>query len=191
MNQKHERPWLEGTTAAVGDTSEQADPIAPTPVVTTKPEAADHPEGAATIAPQELAATSSVLSDGFEREAPPADASRAFRDQDIALLYRIRRRLIGRLLIVCKFAGGHLVKPDALVGAAYIAMSAARATLAPDQAEILRTVMDLAIAMIYLAKPYLHKDERLQSRIEHYADRKWHGLFMCWPDETTGGRLRH
>ena len=50
MSQEHERPWLEGAKAAVGETSQQVDPTAPTPAVTTQPEASELPEGAVTLA---------------------------------------------------------------------------------------------------------------------------------------------
>ena len=58
MSQEHERPWLEGAKAAVGETSQQVDPIAPTPAVTTQPDASELPKGAVTLADalRELAA---------------------------------------------------------------------------------------------------------------------------------------
>ena len=45
MIEKHERPWLEGAKAAVGETSEQVDPTAPLDSVKGQPEAAELPSG--------------------------------------------------------------------------------------------------------------------------------------------------
>jgi hypothetical protein len=78
-------------------------PIAPPAAVNGQSEAADQPEGVATAALQEVAATLPVLSGEVEREASPAEACRAFRNQDIARLCGIRNPLIRILVIVCKF----------------------------------------------------------------------------------------
>jgi hypothetical protein len=51
-------------------------------------------------------------------------------------------------------------------GAIHFAKSVACATPAPSKAEVFITVAAWAIAMIYLVKPDLQKDERLQCRIE-------------------------
>jgi hypothetical protein len=124
-----------------------------------EPEAALNPGAVATIDPQELAATSPVLSDDFEHEARRAEVTGTFRNQVTARLRGIRLRLIGRLLTLCKFAVGRVMKPDALVSAAYIAMSVTRATLPPNTAETFTTVMYLAIAVIHLVAPHFPKDE--------------------------------
>jgi hypothetical protein len=51
------------------------------------------------------------------------------------------------------------MKPDALVGAAYIAMSVAHATLSPNPREIFVAAMYLAIAVIHLVAPYFPEDD--------------------------------
>jgi hypothetical protein len=113
MTGKHERPWLEGAKAAVGETSQQVDPIAPTPVVTTQPEAAELPEGVVTLADalRELAATLPVLRDVLKRQAPPAVPPLAYRKGEAARMVGISPRLVERLL-----AAGKFPRPDAHAG---------------------------------------------------------------------------
>ena len=69
---KHERPWLEGAKAAVGDTSEQVDPTAPPAPVTVQPEAADRPDGVKPLAAvlQDLAGILPGLKAALERKPP-------------------------------------------------------------------------------------------------------------------------
>jgi hypothetical protein len=67
--------------------------------------------------------------------------------------------LTGRLLAACKFAESKVLKPDALVGAAYIAMSVAHATLSPGSGEVFITVIYMAIAAIHLLAPRFPDDD--------------------------------
>ena len=119
------------------------------------------------VARQELAATLRVLSDDFEREPPPAEEGRAFRNQETARRCGIRIWLIERLLVVRKFAGGRVMKPDALVGAAYIAMSAAPRNAGPRPGGDSQHRDGLGDSNDLPGQARTSKDERLQSRIEH------------------------
>jgi predicted DNA-binding transcriptional regulator AlpA len=91
---KHERPWLEGAKAAVGETSQQVDPIAPAPAVTIHPEADEQPE-VVTLAEalRELAAILPGLKAAIAR--PPVERL-ALRFDEVAAALGVSRRLLER-----------------------------------------------------------------------------------------------
>jgi predicted DNA-binding transcriptional regulator AlpA len=96
MRQEHERPWLEGAKAAVGETSQQVDPTVQAPVVTTQPEAAELPEKSATLANTlaELAAILPGLKAALERK--PSVERLALRIDEVADSLGMSRRAIER-----------------------------------------------------------------------------------------------
>jgi predicted DNA-binding transcriptional regulator AlpA len=105
MSQEHERPWLDGAKAAVGETSQQVDPIAPTHAVTTQPDAS------LTLADalRELAAILPGLKAALERK-PPVERL-AYRIDEVADSLGMSRRAIER-----ERSAGRFPAPDLHIG---------------------------------------------------------------------------
>lgn len=154
---KHERPWLEGTKAAIGDTTGQVDPTALPAAANVQPEAAELKEGVATMALHELAATSPVISDEIEQKARQAEAACALGRRETARPCGIHPRLIGKMLATSKLALSQMMSPDTLVSGAYITMAVAYLMQATNPTEVFIAAMHMAIAMIYLIRPHVRK----------------------------------
>jgi predicted DNA-binding transcriptional regulator AlpA len=96
MKQKHERAWLEGAKAAVGETSQQVDPTVQAPAVTTQPGAAELLEKRVTLADTlaKLTAILPGLKAAIERK--PAVERLALRIDEVADSLGMSRRAIER-----------------------------------------------------------------------------------------------
>jgi predicted DNA-binding transcriptional regulator AlpA len=96
MRQEHERPWLEGAKAAVGETSQLVDPNAPAPAVTTEPAATELPETRVTLANSlaELVGILPGLKAAIERK--PSVERLALRIDEVADSLGMSRRAIER-----------------------------------------------------------------------------------------------
>jgi predicted DNA-binding transcriptional regulator AlpA len=96
MSQQHERPWLEGAKAAVGEPSQQVDPTVPAPAAIAQPDADEPPEKRVTLADTlaKLTAILPGLKAAIERK-PPVERL-ALRIDEVADSLGMSRRAIER-----------------------------------------------------------------------------------------------
>ena len=119
MREKHERPWLQGAKAAVGETSQQVDSTAPSqpttasipPLRDCQPEAAELPEGVVILADalRELVAILPGLKAALDRR--PRVEPLAYRLEELADALGVSRRVLER-----ERSAGRLPKADLYIG---------------------------------------------------------------------------
>jgi hypothetical protein len=154
---KHERPQPEARGAV--DDPRQDRLTAPPADLTVQPEAPELPEGAAAPPQHESAATSPVMRDSLERQAPPLEAAGALLSRETAGLRGDFPSRVDRLVAAGRLARHPKLKSDVIAGAAYTLIAMAHMAETGRSARAVVTVMYLVLAMTHLIAPYLPKHD--------------------------------
>jgi hypothetical protein len=150
---KHERPQLEARGAV--DDPRQDRLTAPSTDLKVQPEAPELPEGVAPPPHHESAATSPVMRDSLERQAPLDEAAGALLSRETVGLRGDFPWLVDLLVAAGRLARHPKLKLEVIAGAAYTLIAMAHMAEAGRSARAVVTVMYLVLAMTHLIAPYL------------------------------------